>query len=136
MRFLENRRAPTLVRGRNVNISPHARVVGSPNTRIEIGDDTRVEHGALINPYVGWIRIGKRCSFGPYSVVYGHGGLTIGDDVLIAAHVVIVPSQHNFADPTRTIREQGTTETGIEIESDVWIGAHAVILPGVTIGTR
>jgi acetyltransferase-like isoleucine patch superfamily enzyme len=67
-------------------------------------------------------------------VLYGHGGLTIGAGVRIAAHVVIIPGSHNFADPDRLIYEQGMTYAGVTIGDDVWIGTGAKILDGVTVG--
>ena len=41
---------------------------------------------------------------------------------------------HNFADTTKRIDEQGISTKPVVIGDDVWIGANAVILPGVTIG--
>lgn len=75
----------------------------------------------------------KNCSLNPYSILYGHGGLTIGNGVRIAAHVVIVPANHIIDDTDRYIYEQGETTKGIVIEDDVWIGAGARVLDGVTI---
>lgn len=73
-------------------------------------------------------------SLNPFCVVYGHGGLRIGKDTRIAAQCIIIPSNHNFSDPTRPIRSQGETCLGIEIGSDVWLGAGVRVLDGVIIG--
>jgi acetyltransferase-like isoleucine patch superfamily enzyme len=67
-------------------------------------------------------------------VLYGHGGLNIGDNARIAAHVVIVPANHVFMEADVPIAHQGETRMGVTIGSDVWIGAGALILDGVTIG--
>jgi acetyltransferase-like isoleucine patch superfamily enzyme len=134
-RIRARRRAPSLRRGRNVEISRHARIWAGSAEHIEIGDESRVEYGALLNTYGGSIRIGRRCSIGPYCVLYGHGGLLIGDNVIIAAHVVIVPSNHNFARSDVPIRDQFTTDIGITIQENVWIAAQATILDGVTVGS-
>jgi acetyltransferase-like isoleucine patch superfamily enzyme len=61
-------------------------------------------------------------------------GLQIGDGVRIGAGVVIIPSNHVFADPDVPIYRQGNEGKGICIESDVWIGANCTVLDGVTIG--
>jgi acetyltransferase-like isoleucine patch superfamily enzyme len=135
LEWAERRRAPQLVKGQNVSISRHARVYTAEGHRVAIGSDTRIEHGAIINPYHGQVVIGERSFIGPYCLVYGHGGLSIGDDVLIATHTVIVPSNHTYADPLVPINQQGTVDIGITIESNVWIGAHATILDGVTISS-
>lgn len=88
----------------------------------------------MILSYGGDIRIGDDCSFNPYCVIYGHGGLRIGNSVRIAAHTVIVPANHNFDDPHTPIRLQGLTTKGITIGNDVWIGAGVRIMDGVEIG--
>lgn len=102
--------------------------------RICIGSGTDVHCGTLIHCYEGTIHIGENVSVNPYCVLYGHGGLTIGNDVLIATGCVMVPANHVVDDPDIPIRLQGCRCRGIRIEDDVWIAAKVVILDGVTIG--
>ena len=78
--------------------------------------------------------MGDHCSVNPYTIIYGHGGLEIGNGVRIAAHCVIIPANHNIDDPSIPIIKSGLTCKGICIGNDVWIGARCVILDGVTIG--
>ncbi|MGR6086949.1 MAG: acyltransferase [Arcticibacter sp.] len=101
---------------------------------IEIGKGTQISHGAVLMTYGGFIKLGENCSINPYAVLYGHGGLTIGDNVLIAAHSVLIPANHIFSDPRTLIRFQGESKNGITVEDDVWIGAGCQILDGVRIG--
>jgi acetyltransferase-like isoleucine patch superfamily enzyme len=102
---------------------------------ITIGADTTIYPYALLKCNKGKIVLGKGCSVNDYSILYGFGGLTIGDDVHIAAHVVVVASEHDY----RLLGEDNFSADmlgkGITIESHVWIGANAVILDGVTIGS-
>lgn len=42
-----------------------------------------------------------------YSIVYGHGGLIIGDDVRIAGNATIIPANHNYDNTKIVIRKQG-----------------------------
>jgi acetyltransferase-like isoleucine patch superfamily enzyme len=88
----------------------------------------------MILTYGGNIEIGNFSTVNPFSVLYGQGGLYIGNGVRIAAQTVIIPANHDYADPDRFIHEQGITCLGIRIEDDVWVGAGARILDGVTIG--
>jgi acetyltransferase-like isoleucine patch superfamily enzyme len=118
--------------GRRCVIHPSA-VLERRGGSISIGDKCEIHRGAQLLAYGGSIEIGDDCSINPGCILYGHGGLKIGSHVRIAAHVIIVPSNHVFADPGRLIRDQGETRRGIKIADDVWLGARATILDGVEI---
>ena len=60
--------------------------------------------------------------------------MTIGNDVRIGSHCVIMSSTHRFASTTLTIREQGIEAQATEIEDGVWLGAGCTVLGGVKIG--
>lgn len=102
--------------------------------KITIGDNCQISAGAQILTHGGDITIGSNCTVNPLSIVYGQGGVNIGNNVRIAAHCVIVPSNHIFADITVPIYLQGLSKKGITIEDDVWLGAGVKVLDGVTIG--
>jgi acetyltransferase-like isoleucine patch superfamily enzyme len=101
---------------------------------IAIGTGTVVHRGAMLLPYGGFIRLGKRCRVNPYSVLYGHGGLTVGDHVRIATHCVIVPANHGIALDGGLIADQPLTRRGVRIGNDVWLGAGVRVLDGAVIG--
>ena len=101
---------------------------------IDIREGTVICEGAILAPFGGSIRIGRNAYIGPYSIIYGHGGVTIGDDTLIAGHVVIVSANHIFSSDILPIRLQGESKAGIQVGKNVWIGAGARILDGVSIG--
>jgi len=101
--------------------------------KISIGARTFIDRGVIIRPLGGRVEIGDDCSVNAYSVLYGGGGLEIGKGVRIASHTVIVPSNHEFSDPEKPIKDQGLRFKGILIEEDVWIGAGVKILDGVVI---
>ena len=65
--------------------------------------------------------------------MWGTGGVIIGNDVLIAAHVVITCATH---DPNFYPYRTKVIETPVVIEDRVWIGSGAIILPAVRIGGR
>lgn len=66
-------------------------------------------------------------------MLYGAGGLKIGNGVRIAALSTIVPANHIYEDRDRFIYKQGLSKKGISIENDVWIGSGVRVLDGVTI---
>ena len=142
-------------RGINVSISPRAKIkgghrirlgnnalierdvmlnAGEPNSFIEIGADTWLFYHCMLSTAGGWIKIGRNCTVNSFAVLYGHGGLEIGNGVRISAHVVIVPMNHIYKNAAIPIWMQGETRKGIKIEDDVWIGAGAKVLDGVKIG--
>lgn len=102
--------------------------------KVRVGNNCHIFSGAMLLAYGGEITMGDFCSVNPYTVLYGHGGLQIGEGVRIAAHCVIIPANHNIDDPDIPVRKSGLTKKGIRIGNDVWIGARCVILDGVTIG--
>jgi len=101
---------------------------------IRIGDRSIIREGAILHSYGGVISIGCDCTVNPYCLFQGNGGIKIGDNVLIASHVSIFSANHIFDDEHRSIRSQGETRLGVEIQDDVWIGSGAKILDGVRIG--
>lgn len=101
--------------------------------KVYIGDNCELRSGCKILTYGGIIKIGNKCSVNPYTLLYGQGNLTIGNNVRIAGHCVIIPSNHNFSDSNSPIINQGLTNIGITIKDDVWIGCGVRILDGVVI---
>lgn len=119
---------------KSTRVAKSARVEVRFGGQISIGRNTEILDGALVLTYGGKITIGENCSINPYTIIYGHGGTSIGNNVLIAGHCMIIPSNHNFSDKYLTIIEQGATSKGIVIEDDVWIGHGCSILDGVVVG--
>ncbi len=102
--------------------------------KIKIGDCCSISRGAQLLTHGGNISIGNNCTINPMTVIYGQGGVFIGDNVRIAAQCAIIPSNHIFTDATIPIYLQGLSKKGIVIKDDVWLGAGVKVLDGVTIG--
>jgi carbonic anhydrase/acetyltransferase-like protein (isoleucine patch superfamily) len=80
------------------------------------------------------ITVGARSAVGAFNVLLGQGGISIGEDCLLAPHVTVVSENHKYDNAGETIRTQGETRARTTIGNDVWIGAGAVILGGACIG--
>jgi len=102
--------------------------------RIRLGADIVIEHGAVLNAFGGAISTGDHVFIGPYVVVYGHGGVTIGDDCLVGPHCRILSSNHDVPPMSVAIRARGDILAPTVIGRDVWLGAGVTVLAGVTIG--
>lgn len=117
------------------DIEPHARLCANGDSaHIRIGRYTTIYPYALLKCNGGSIEIKEGCSVNDYCILYGTGGITIGNDVHIAAHTVIISSEHDY-DKLGTLHfSQIMSSRGVKIEDNVWIGSRVVILDGVTIG--
>ena len=77
---------------------------------------------------VSSMKIGKRVFINSNLLAMARGGITIEDDVQIAANVQLLSNNHDI------YNRQVLTCKPILIKEGVWIGAGASILPGICIG--
>lgn len=101
---------------------------------IILGANTRIDCGVVLHPYGGRIETESDVYIGPYSTIYGHGGVSIGRDTLISMHCRILSSNHAVPPPGTVIRSQPDVALPTRIGRDVWLGAGVTVLGGVTIG--
>lgn len=118
--------------GRGVSFGP-ARSSLLPG-ELSIGAQCEIGTGNELDPRGGRIAIGRNVFLGPYVVIYGHGGVEIGDHTLISMQCVILSSNHFVPGPARVIRHEPDILLPTRIGQDVWLGAGVKVLGGVTIG--
>lgn len=121
--------------GENVSIGAYVSIVcHDENSSVSIGNNTVIKQFAQLMTYPGGkIEIGSNSSVNPFCVLYGHGGLRIGNDVRIATHSVFIPANHKFESREKSITTQGLSKKGITVENNVWFGAGTITLDGVSI---
>lgn len=119
-------------RGRGSIIRRSVRLDIFPWNRLFIGRRTIIESRSTLNNGVGSIAIGDNTRIGIGCTIIAP--VRIGNDVHLAQNIVISGLNHNFADTTKTIAQQGVSVGEIVIDDDVWIGANAVITAGVHVG--
>lgn len=117
-----------------------SRVIIRGADRISVGRNVFFDHGAYLNPSTvnqrrGFIAIGDDVEVGPYSVLWGGGGLTIGNNVHLGAHV------HITTQAGHPIERPGTGPLAVDVApvvigDDVLIYSGAIVVPGVRIGDR
>lgn len=74
------------------------------------------------------VRIGKNVMIMNNCLMMSRGGITIDDDVLVAANAQLISNNHDLHEHAIL------TCKPIHLKKNCWIGAGATILPGVTIG--
>jgi acetyltransferase-like isoleucine patch superfamily enzyme len=102
--------------------------------RVQIANGTSICRWAVVQALGGFVDIGANSLVGDFSNLYGQGGLSVGDDVLMASGVRLLTAAHvidDIAGPIRTVPE-ATAPT--IIGDGVWLGANAVVMAGVEIG--
>lgn len=129
--LLRNR---NLIIGKNPTIRKQCDFTLINNGKVIIKDDFWMGDFAKIITKGANIVIGNGCSLGHFSIIAAYGPVEIGDNVLIAAHCMIVSGNHDISRLDIPISKQGGIDKPIYISDDVWIGTHVCILGGVTIG--
>ena len=74
------------------------------------------------------VKIGKNVVIMNNCLMMSAGGITIEDDVLVAANSQLISNNHDLQE------HQIITCKPVHLKRNCWIGAGATILPGVTIG--
>lgn len=116
-------------RGRLASVRRIVRFLAWKAVLRNIGEDTNIyPHVVIHNPHK--VSFGAHCSVAEFVHIWGAGGVTIGDDVLIAAGTVITSQTH---DPAGERYRDRDCYQPVVIESNVWIGSGAIVLPGVTV---
>ena len=98
----------------------------------ELFSDKLGENSRIMAPIAGaafdYIEIGSNVFINSNSLLMARGGITIEDDVMLAANVQLLSNNHDEYD------RQVLLCKPIHIKKGAWIGAGASVLPGVTIG--
>ena len=98
----------------------------------ELFGDNLGENSQIMAPIAGAafgkLKIGNNVFINSNSLLMARGGITIEDDVMLAANVQLLSNNHDEYD------RQVLLCKPIHIKKGAWIGAGASILPGVTIG--
>jgi acetyltransferase-like isoleucine patch superfamily enzyme len=81
------------------------------------------------------VKLGSGVVLNDFVHVWGAGGVSIGAQSIVAAHVVITSQTHDLEAASRnTLYRDTSIMAPVTIGDNVWIGSNASILPGVTIG--
>jgi maltose O-acetyltransferase len=83
-------------------------------------------------PFAGNLTVGEGSRINSPLYIELNAPVTIGREVGIGHHVVLITTDHDTADSSN--RSGAMTHSPIVIEDGAWVGAGVMVLPGVTIG--
>ncbi len=116
-------------------IEPGCVMFAGGEAAIELGEMNIFYPGCILRLERGFVRTGRRVSFGPGCLIYEtRAGLTIGENTMLAGGVKLCGVNHGCEDVLLPMRDQPTVEEPIVIGEDVWLGMGTIVLPGVEIG--
>lgn len=143
--------------GKNVRIGRNVKIVNpqyiSIGDNVSIDDDctliARGEGGIVLDDYVrlrervyldtervntGYIHIGTRSYIGMGTALFGHLGLEIGENCLLAQNITITPYSHIPDRADIPIREQGGHDKKVTIGKDSYLGMGVCVMYSGDIG--
>jgi galactoside O-acetyltransferase len=123
--------------GDNVQISDGCTLIARGEQGITLSDGVRLQHRVYLDTertVDGYIKIGKGVYIGTGTTLFGHMGLEIGDDCLLAQNITLTPYSHIFDDPNRIIYSQGGHCKKVTIGNDVYIGMGCCVMYSGDIG--
>lgn len=106
--------------------------------RIKTGAHCFFDHRAFVNCNFsdGYIEMGDNVEIGPYSILWGGGGIIMGSDIHLGAHVHITSMEGDQvpAESVDPLKPLTLTRQPVRVGSHTLICSNSVVAPGVTIG--
>lgn len=113
---------------------------------ITIGEKSTFAEGGRLMAYDNYqgerfspeIKIGRNCCIGERFHITAVNGITIGDNLLTGANLLITDNAHGTRDinalSTPPIERPLSSKGKVVIGNNVWLGENVSIMPAVTIG--
>lgn len=99
-----------------------------------LGAYSSLSNGFNIFSSPGSLTIGDDVGIGEYAYICAVAPVIIGNDTIVGQYLSIHPQNHNFNEKNILIRQQGTSELGVNIGANCWIGSKVTFLDGSSVG--
>ena len=99
--------------------------------RLGFGDKSSIYDSAFV---FGDVKMGKNCWIGPFTIIDGSGGLSIGDNCTISVGVHLY--SHDNLKQTLTGGMVEIERSPLFIGNNTYVGPQSIITKGVTIGNH
>ena len=123
--------------GDNVRICDDVTLIARGEGGITLGNGVWLNERVYLDTEsadTGYIKIEDKVYIGTGTTLFGHKGLEIGDNVLLAQNITLTPYSHIFDDPERNIITQGGHSEKVTIGRDSYIGMGVDIMYSGNIG--
>jgi galactoside O-acetyltransferase len=106
---------------------------------ISLDDDVRIDAFSFVSSQGNEVKIGKNVHIAVGSVIYGAGGVSLGDGAGLSAGVKVLSASDDYVfghltNPTMPDSFRSVTRAHIQIGKHAIVGVNSVILPGSSIG--
>lgn len=123
--------------GNNVEIKDGCTLIARGEGGITLGDNVRVQERVYLDTErvaTGYINVGRGTYIGTGTTLFGHVGLEIGEDCLLAQNISLTPYSHIYDDPDRIIYSQGGHCEKVTIGRDCYLGMGVCVMYSGNIG--
>jgi acetyltransferase-like isoleucine patch superfamily enzyme len=101
---------------------------------VSLGRYGRIRATSTLSDLGVGVTLGDFVGLGDGFYLGAFGGIEIGSQTIVGERLTVHSDNHDFDDPARAIREQGTTRLPVRIGARCWIGSNVTVLGGVEIG--
>ena len=123
--------------GDDVFIGDHVTLIARGPKGITVGNRIWLQDRVYLDTETadnGYIQIGDMVYIGTGTTLFGHQGLEIGDNSLLAQNITLTPYSHIFDKPDDLIWNQGGHMQKVTIGRDCYIGMGVCIMYTGSIG--
>lgn len=122
--------------GDNALICDDVTIIARPGSYLTLGNNVVLKDRVYLDTECGegYITVGDNVYIGTGTTLFGHRGLEIGSNVLMAQNITLTPYSHIFTDPEQIIAVQGGNTKKVVIGDDVYIGMGVDIMYTGDIG--
>lgn len=123
--------------GDDVIIMDDVTLIAHGEGGIELGNNTRLCERVYLDTQradIGYIKTGESVYIGTGTTLFGHMGLEIGDNCLLAQNITLTPYSHKFDNPDDIIYHQGGHSKKVTIGKDCYVGMGVCIMYSGDIG--
>jgi len=106
---------------------------------ISIDDDVRIDAFCFVSSQGNEVKIGKNVHIAVGAIIYGAGGVSLGDGAGLSAGVKILSASDDYVfghltNPTMPEGFRSVARAHVDIGSHAIVGVNSVVLPGSSIG--